>query len=198
MNILSIDADNWVAQGLSALLTSQHDQVLTCVSIGDARRILTYQHVDILVVELKTEEDNIETTYDFLRLAQILYPQMRIVILTEITDAALLNFFVNTLSSITILKKSSSLVSIKRFFILPMESVAKTPMRSAAGSLSPQEFKMLKWFSQYSSQQEIAFKLRLNNKTISHYKRSIYTKLYCKNNVHFHDCLKRYGFNSMN
>ncbi|MGK3113659.1 helix-turn-helix transcriptional regulator [Candidatus Pantoea formicae] len=197
MNILSIDANNWVAQGLSALMTSQHDQVLTCVSISDARRILTYQCVDILVVELKTEEDNIEAIYDFLRLTQILYPQIRVVIFTEITDAALLNFFVNTLSSITLLKKSSSLASIKRFFILPMESVTKTPRRNAVASLSPQEFKMLKWFSQYSSQQEIAFKLRLNNKTISHYKRSIYTKLYCKNNVHFHDCLKRYGFNSM-
>ncbi|ORM67358.1 helix-turn-helix transcriptional regulator [Pantoea rwandensis] len=197
MNILSIDADNWVAQGLSALLNSQHDQVLTCISIGNAKRVLPYQHVDILVVELKTEEDNIETTHEFLRLTQTLYPHMRIVVFTEITDTALLNFFVNTLSLIAILKKTSSIENIKQIFSLPMESVGKVPMRSAA-SLSPQEFKMLKWFSQYSSQHEIAFKLRLNNKTISHYKRSIYTKLYCKNNVHFHDCLKRYGFNSMN
>jgi DNA-binding CsgD family transcriptional regulator len=198
MNILSIDADNWVAQGLNALLTSEHDQVLTCTSISDAKRILPYQYVDVLIVELKTDVDNIETIHDFLCLTQTLYPYMCIVVFTGISDAALLNFFVNTLNTVHILKKSSPLEEIKKFFSLPFASSDNLPPHGSAASLSPQEFKMLKWFSLYSSQREIAIKVRLNNKTISHYKRSIYAKLYCKNNVSFYERLKSYGFNLIN
>lgn len=195
MNILNIDANYWATQGLSALLNDKGHQLLACASISEAKQVLIYQHVDALILELKTEVDDVEATYVFLRLLQALYPHVNVVILTEITDSALLNFFANGLSSVIILSKAIALKKIIQGLNLSGENNGNIRFRGGNSSLSPQEFHMLKWFSQYSSQREIAMRLNLNNKTISHYKRSISLKLHCGNNVQFHDCLMKYGFN---
>ena len=194
MNILNIDANYWAAQGLTALLHEKGHQLIACASINEAKKILTYQHIDVLIIELKTEVDDVEATYVFLRLLQASYPHVNVVILTEITDSALLNFFANGLSSAIIMSKSIALKKIVQGLSLSGENNSHTPFRGRTSSLSPQEFNMLKWFSQYSSQREIAVRLNLNNKTISHYKRSISLKLHCSNNVQFHERLMKYGF----
>ncbi|ORM62774.1 hypothetical protein HA45_15990 [Pantoea rodasii] len=194
MNILSIDANNWVALGLQELLKPHH-QLISCASLGKAKQVLIYQHIDAIIIELKTEVDDVESIYAFLRLIQALYPQVRVRVLTAITDAALLNFFTHEINAVQVMTKKASLNKILSSLNLTTELPHKMLPRSSLPALSQQEFNMLKWFARFSSQQEIALRVRLHNKTISHYKRSIYSKLHCENNVQFHERLMQYGFN---
>lgn len=195
MKILNIDADSWAALGLKKLFISSEIQVTTCTSFCEAKRILIEQSIDVMIIELKTEVDDIETSYVFLRLLQALYPRISVLVLTEICDAAILNFFAHELKSVVFLTKKTSLANIVQSVNSLAEKSRPSSTRSSVPALSLQEFNMLKWLAHYSSQQEIALRVRLNNKTISHYKRSIYLKLNCENNVQFHHRLTQYGFN---
>ncbi len=195
MKILNVDANHWAAFGLERLLISGDYQFTSCASFTEAKKILINQSIDVMIIELKTEVDDIESSYAFLRLLQALYPCIRVLVLTEINDAALLNFFAHELKSVLFMTKKSSLASIVTSLNSLAEHKPKTLTRSSAPSLSLQEFNMLKWLARYSSQQDIALRVRLHNKTISHYKRSIYLKLNCENNVQFHHRLTQYGFN---
>lgn len=197
MNIVIVDENYWVAQGIRALLTSHNRQLMTCASIKEVKRLLLRQSIDVLVVELRTDVDDVEKMYVFLRLLQALYPRIRMIILTEITDTALLNFFANTLGSADVLTKKSSVETVSKSINRSGEYTNKTIRKKKASSLSSREFNMLKWFSQYSSQSDIATLLNLNNKTISYYKRSISIKLRCDNNAQFYARLNQYGFNRM-
>lgn len=195
MKILNVDADCWAALGLKKLFISREVQVTNCASFCEAKRILIEQPIDVMIIELKTAVDDIESSYAFLRLLQALYPRISVLVLTEICDAAILNFFERELKSVVILTKKSSLASIVQSVNSLAEKSPPASTRSSVPTLSLQEFNMLKWLAHYSSQQDIALRVRLNNKTISHYKRSIYLKLNCENNVQFHHRLTQYGFN---
>ncbi|MBS0883259.1 hypothetical protein JK231_21945 [Pantoea sp. JGM49] len=195
MKILNVEANLWAALGLEKLLISAGYQFLSCSSLSDAKKILIDQSIEVMIIELKTEADDIESSYAFLRLLQALYPCIRVLVLTDINDAALLNFLAHEFHSVLFLTKKSSLASIVQNVNTLAEKRPHTSTRSRVPSLSLQEFHMLKWLARYSSQQDIALRVRLNNKTISHYKRSIYAKLNCENNVQFHHRLTQYGFN---
>lgn len=197
MKILNVDANHWATLGLKKLLISGGYEFSFCTSFCEAKRILIDQSIDVMIIELKTEVDDIESSYAFLRLLQALYPRIRVLVLTEINDAALLNFFAHELKSVLFLTKKSSLASIVAGLNSLAEHKPNALTRSGVPSLSLQEFNMLKWLARYSSQQDIALRVRLHNKTISHYKRSIYLKLNCENNVQFHHRLNQYGFNRM-
>lgn len=197
MKILNVDANHLAAFGLKKLLISGSYQFASCASFCEAKKILIDQSIDVMIIELKTEVDDIESSYAFLRLLQALYPRIRVLVLTEINDAALLNFFAHELKFVLFLTKKSSLASIVASLNSLAEHKPNAFTRSGVPSLSLQEFNMLKWLARYSSQQDIALRVRLHNKTISHYKRSIYMKLNCENNVQFHHRLTQYGFNRM-
>lgn len=59
MKILNVEANFWAALGLEKLLISAGYQFLSCSSLSDAKKILIDQSIEVMIIELKTEADEI-------------------------------------------------------------------------------------------------------------------------------------------
>ncbi|WP_370425602.1 LuxR C-terminal-related transcriptional regulator (plasmid) [Pantoea vagans] len=194
MNILINDSNTWVAKGISALLAEENHKLFECSTLNDVFRLVRHQNIDVLITELMSEHDDVVKTHNFLHRLQSYLPELTVIVLTGISDIALINFYRNSLNNIHIVGKTAQIKALRRCIGPHKTGNVSNSSGFLQNTLSRREFSLIKWFGSYRTQQEIAFELSLHPKTVSHYKRSLFFKLHCKTSMDFYQRLSDYGF----
>lgn len=191
LNLTIVDNDRWVVEGVKAIFCSDDINIHVAKHYNDLRLFKDDGHFNMLITELVTAENNIEAVFEYLKLIRFWSPDVRIVILTSITEIAVLKYINIHLPDVQLISKKDSIESINAAFF---SYCSANQLELSSLSLTHKEFQMMRWLNSKSSLKEIAFMLNLSVKTISHHKKNIERKLGCSNKYELYRCLTNYGY----
>ncbi|KAA6103693.1 MULTISPECIES: LuxR C-terminal-related transcriptional regulator [unclassified Pantoea] len=192
LNIFTMDSDRWITEGLRLYFSGQMISCLTLTSPDDP--LPTGRGRNVVISELHFASKNLEETLRSLLLMQLKTPGVELVILTDISDEAVLNYVARHLKKARILSKKCPLATLVSAVLTPENVAAVAAPHGNADVLTEREFTLLRWLAGPRRMTEIGHALHLSNKTISHYKNTISRKLGCKNHMDFYHRLTSYGF----
>lgn len=191
INLTIIDNDRWIVEGIKAIFCSEDIKIHVAKDYNDSGLFKAGSHFNMLITELVTTENNIEAVFEYLKLIRFWSPDIRIVILTSITEIAVLKYINLHLPDVHLISKKESIEALHAAFFshCPAKQLGLSSL-----SLTHKEFQMMRWLSSKSSLKEIASILNLSVKTISHHKKNIERKLGCSNKYELYRCLNNYGY----
>ncbi len=197
MDIWVNDDNALVASGLSALLDDKDKPLNSAMSLWQVEKEIGRHGQALLITELVTKNDDLERVVDFIQFHTHVTPQLKIVVLTGITDPAVIGLVKELLPKITLLHKSDAIKKLRQWVEQAISKQRINPIVSSTRrdfNLTPREFRLMKWYGSGLSLTDIGRRIHLSPKTVSHYRRSIFSKLRCESEVDFINKLRTLGF----
>lgn len=195
MKLIINDDNNVLITGLCAVLSvADHERLMTTSLQGALLASQRYPQA-IIITELITPTSGLEASIYYLQYLRKNYPQLKMLVLTSITDKPLTGLIKTLLPGIVLVKKTDPVHALNKAFdkVTSLNSRCthheKFPKNKL--HLTPREFKMMKWFNAGLKLADIGQRLSLSPKTVSHYRRSVYRKLNCCSEADFAHKLRR-------
>lgn len=183
MKVLFVDKQEILLDGIANLLAkSALDLVESANTIEDALNYFSQVQFDIIITDFNLVDDN---GLDLIRKAKRIYPKLRIIILSMQEEAQLVKEILR--EGVNIRTKDSpndiveALTVVKREKVKLSDDINKIITQSLSQSkkgklFTTREKEVLKLISDDSSNQEIAEKLGITEKTVASHRKRLFNK----------------------
>ncbi|WP_333715570.1 response regulator transcription factor [Pantoea eucrina] len=193
-----IDNDKWIAAGIADYFKARHIQTIL-LSEGQPQDILAIAaRLDVVISEICACGLDMQAMTELLVKLRQISPLTRLIILTDIDEAALLGYVQCVLPGVTILSKRCDMAMLTAsVFGNDSLSAAQThadKRASGSSALTRREFELLRLLAVHHTLTDISAVLKLSIKTISHHRKSIMRKLHCRTWIELPLQLERIGY----
>lgn len=192
MKIIINDSNAFIVESLRVALSVSGDGLIHTRNLCESSVYIKKSLYSILITELINEGEGIDSSVaDLIYLTRV-NAGLKIIVFTCISDASLLSLIKRLLPDAILIRKTEPVCVIREKYAARHSSFshpARTDTRISkyhpAGSVTPREFGLMKWFVSGHNHVEIGRRLHLSPKTVSHYRRSLYRKLQCASEAEF-------------
>ena len=193
-----IDSDKWIAAGIADCFKARHIQTIL-LSEGQPQDILAIAaRSDVVISEICACGLDMQAMTELLIELKRVSPLTRLIILTDIEEAALLGYVQRVLPGVAILSKRCDMrmLTASVFGTHDHNSVQPFVDKRVSGSsaLTRREFELLRLLAIHHTLTDISAVLKLSIKTISHHRKSIMRKLHCRTWIELPLQLERIGY----
>jgi len=193
-----IDSDKWIAAGIADCFKARHIRT-TLLSEGQPQDILAIAaRSDVVISEICACGLDMQAMTELLIELKRISPLTRLIILTDIEEAALLGYVQRVLPGVVILSKRCDMTTLTAsVFGTHENSSVDTPVDkrvSGSSTLTRREFELLRLLAVHHTLTDISAVLKLSIKTISHHRKSIMRKLDCRTWIELPLQLERIGY----
>lgn len=197
-NITVMDSDRWITAGIAQYFNDRHIQVsvINDAHATDALGIATGS--DIVISELYGFGRDVQEVSELFVMLRMLSPSTRVIFLTDLNEKAVIRYVTALLPNARVLHKSCDIHRLaSEVFSCASQSddeIVALSVKRKSGALTAREFSLLPLLATHKSLTEIAKKLHLSVKTISHHRTSIMRKLHCRTALDLSPRLTNMGF----
>jgi DNA-binding NarL/FixJ family response regulator len=204
MKVIINDENTMVARGVCALLDGKPLHIRCADGIDEVDREIQLQYDNILITELVSMKDDFKSIIEYLIKKTESNPHLKIIALTEISEAAILGLVRFELPSVLLLKKTESIVHIHMVLKDLVNGNGLEPFWGYTSTLNSEkhitikELGLMKLIGQGLSHSNIGKRVSLSPKAVSYYRRSIYNKMKCSSEANFAYKMRMLGFSGCN
>jgi len=187
IHVATMDSDIYIKYGLPAYFDATAVNLIAATNINELTLNLRTRVIDAVVMELFSDEDDIFDCIEFVRLFSVRWPHCKLIIYTQIKhlDAVKLLFAVAGCQNIVSKQESAQQLSFSLFSAGQFLSRLITPEPGGYrfGSLTPREWCVIRMMIRGMTQQKIASRLCISNKTVSQHINNIEVKFGVQNRL---------------
>ncbi|MGX5011161.1 LuxR C-terminal-related transcriptional regulator [Enterobacter asburiae] len=194
LNIAVMDSDVFIKQGIIAHTRSLHISLKCSSSLADLTFLLDQSTIDVVLMELFTQQDDIYDCIEFARTFSQRWPDKKLIIYTQITHKPLMMFVIRTVLYKDIVFKHDSIQRLTSSLFtgsndnglnssVQIKKWKYTHQDYAA--LSYYEWRVLRLLGKGIAPRVVSKEYNLSVKTVSQHKTRIMSKLQCRNNFGF-------------
>ncbi|MBS3046381.1 response regulator transcription factor [Enterobacter mori] len=194
LNIAVMDSDFFIKQGIIAHTRAVNISLKCASSLIDLTFLLDHCAIDIVVMELFTQQDDIYDCIEFARIFSLRWPDKKLIIYTQITHKPLMMFVIRTVLYKDIVFKHDSIQRLTSCLFTRCNGSGLNSslqikkwkyIHQEYASLSYHEWRVLRLLGKGLAPRVVSKEYNLSVKTISQHKTRIMTKLQCRNNFGF-------------
>jgi len=202
MRVIAIDDHPLILAGIEQIVNDQPDTRLVgrASTIAELRDLLASTPCDVLIADYSLPREDTADGLSLLRQIQRQYPDLKIIVLTMLDNAAVIRVIMNSGVAALVSKRdplnhiSIALQSLRgglTYQSPTMQSLLNESRHAVAGgTLSGRELEVLRLFAAGMSMTEVANKVNRTVKTASAHKVSAMRKLGVKNDSELHAALR--------
>ncbi|WP_217549255.1 LuxR C-terminal-related transcriptional regulator [Pantoea sp. GbtcB22] len=190
-----LESDKFAVKGLTDYFCSPTIGISTFGNLSLLSTALNHGGFDVVIMELVTHDDNFYDCVDFARHFSKNHPETKLIIYTRFTDKVLMQFVAHHITKGHILFKHDSLRLLASYIFLNdnynlfhSSSDIKVLKYIASEStlISLIEWNTLRHLAKGLPLTSISREINVSVKTISQRRKSLMTKMACKNSVSFY------------
>lgn len=194
LNIVVMDSDVFIKQGVLAHTKSANISLQCTSSLAELKMLLDHCPVDVVIMELFSQQDDIYDCIEFTRTFSQHWPHKKLIIYTQIVNKPLMIFIIRSVIYKDIVFKQDS---IQRLTSCLFTEWNDSGFNSSVlikewkythqdySSLSYYEWRVLRLLGKGIAPGIVSQKCDLSVKTVSQHKANIMKKLDCRNNFGF-------------
>ncbi len=128
-NIAMMDPDTYIKYGLSIYFNAQDIHVVAASNISDLTVNLYHNHVDVVVMELFSRDDDVFDCIEFIRVFPQQWPTSKLVIYTQIVNEEAIKLLIAVTGQKEIFFKTGRLQELAACVFTPWKENLTTPER---------------------------------------------------------------------
>jgi len=186
IHVATMDSDIYIRYGLPSYFNAAQICVFPAASLDELTLQLRENKIDMVVMELFSRDDDIFDCIEYIRLFRLRWPDCKLIIYTQIKhqDAVDLLFSVTGAQNIIAKKGSVQQLSSCLFSAVNLLPDLELPDGiNGMGSLTLREWGVIRMLNSGMTQQKIATRLCISNKTVSQHINNIEVKFGVKNRL---------------
>ncbi|WP_337264096.1 MULTISPECIES: helix-turn-helix domain-containing protein [unclassified Serratia (in: enterobacteria)] len=187
-NIFLQHTCNYTREGIKSLL-SELESITPINLVADQGRLqpnikwlMNNQNIDVFIFELQSHGNNLCEILSFIiKTLPVFYPEAKVVIMTQLNKLGRLKDYLSQLNNICAVLDNGITLQEMQLYLTQIIMLAKDcqsyPVQSSVPPLTYQELSVLSFLLKGKSSNEVASKLCIHYKKVSHHKQSALQKL---------------------